>query len=329
MAGSTSSGIRSVLITGGTGTFGHACVAALLRDPAITRVRVLSRDELKQAEMRVDFRDCRLDFFLGDVRDAARVQRAFESGPDLVIHAAALKHVPACEYNPSEAIATNVTGTQHVVDAAIACRVPRVVALSSDKACEPVNTYGRTKALLESTVVRGNAYVGGRGTRLSVVRYGNVLGSRGSVLPLWRAQAASGQPIQVTDRRMTRFWMPIDDAVQLVLSAAEMSQGGEVWVPALSSARLVDLAARALPAGAVETIEEIGLRPGEKLHEVLVSADEASRTQCVHAKLLVITPAVPSWPFDSERFPFVPADFVYRSNQNPLPVDRIPSRWLK
>lgn len=305
---------KTVLITGGTGSFGRACVAQLIELGA-GRVIVFSRDELKQSEMAKAFPDRRLEFFLGDVRDRQRLQRAFEVRPDLVIHAAALKQVPACEHDPLEAKKTNVDGAENIVNAAIDARVPKVVALSTDKAAAPLNAYGKSKAMAESLFVRGNAYAGRRATRFSVVRYGNVIGSRGSVVPVFLEAQRTGAPIQITDRRMTRFWMPISAAVDLVLLAADEMQGGEIFVPRIPSARVMDIAARLAPGCA---LVESGIRPGEKLHETLVSEEESPQTVYRirgdgSVQMYVIEPVAPSWPYVSSGIR-VGEGFSYRSD---------------
>jgi UDP-N-acetylglucosamine 4,6-dehydratase len=248
------------------------------------------------------------------VRDASRLRRAFETGPDLVIHAAALKQVPACEYDPLEAKKTNVDGAENIVNAAIDAGVLRVVALSTDKAAAPLNAYGKSKAMAESIFVRGNAYAGPRSTRFSVVRYGNVIGSRGSIVPILQEHQRSGRAFPITDTRMTRFWMPLDAAVDLVLYAAAAMQGGEIFVPEIPSAYVTDIAKRLAPACA---LEEIGLRPGEKLHETLISEEEALqtvwRTTSGGSRVYVIQPVAPSWPY-RPRGVDVPEGFVYRSD---------------
>lgn len=260
-----------VLLTGGTGTFGRAFVRRFLAQHDDCMIRVYSRDELKQSEMARDFCDePRLRFFIGDIRDLDRLRRAM-ADVNLVVHAAAMKQVPVCEYNPVEAVKTNVVGATHILDAAIDAGVERAVALSTDKAVNPVNIYGATKLCMEKIFVHGNAYSGRGGTRFAAVRYGNVLGSRGSVIPIFREQAQRGV-LTVTDRRMTRFWLTIDHAVDFVLEAIDQMQGGEIFVPRIPSMRIVDLA-RAVAPEAV--LKEIGMRPGEKLHEVLLTADEA------------------------------------------------------
>ena len=264
----------SVLVTGGTGSFGKKFVHALLRDHNPERLIIFSRDELKQHEMRVaGFADRRLRYFIGDVRDRDRLQRAFQ-GVDLVVHAAALKQVPACEYNPLEAVKTNIEGAANIIDAAINVGVKRVLALSTDKAVNPINLYGATKLVAEKLFVQANSYSGEGGTRFSCVRYGNVVGSRGSVIPLFRKQAATGR-ITVTDERMTRFWITLEQGVRFVLKCIDLMRGGEVFVPKIPSMRITDLAESLAPGCAIDVV---GIRPGEKLHEVLVSRDESRYT---------------------------------------------------
>ena len=264
---------KSILITGGTGTFGQAFVSYVLNNCNPRRVIVLSRDELKQFEMDKKFNDPRLRFFIGDVRDKDRLFRAF-NGVDYVIHAAALKQVPACEYNPFEAIKTNVLGAQNVIEAAIDCGVSQVIALSTDKAANPINLYGATKLCSDKLFVAGNSYVGKGKTRFSVVRYGNVMGSRGSVIPLFRQQRERGI-ITITDERMTRFWLTIEQGVQFVLKHLENMQGGEIFVPKIASMKMTDLA-EAIAPGCKKEI--IGIRPGEKLHEVMITPDDSRHT---------------------------------------------------
>jgi UDP-N-acetylglucosamine 4,6-dehydratase len=264
----------AVLITGGTGSFGKKCLEILLRDFHPKRLIVFSRDELKQHEMMCGgFDHPSLRYFLGDIRDRDRLRRAMR-GVDVVIHAAALKQVPACEYNPGEAVKTNVDGAQNIVDAAIDCGVKRVLGLSTDKAVNPVNLYGATKLCAEKLLVQGNAYSGAAGTRFCCTRYGNVLGSRGSVIPLFQRQRGSGT-VTVTDPRMTRFWLTLDQGVHFVLRCIERMCGGEVFIPKIPSMRIVELAEAVAPECKVEII---GIRPGEKLHEVMISRDEARQT---------------------------------------------------
>jgi UDP-N-acetylglucosamine 4,6-dehydratase (inverting) len=280
----------TILLTGGTGSFGTAFVERALQDLPGSVVRIFSRDELKQSEMQARFgHHENLRFFVGDVRNRSRLTRAMR-GADVVIHAAAMKQVPACEYNPFEAVQTNILGSQHIVDAAIDTGVQQVVALSTDKAVNPVNLYGATKLCEEKIIVQGNAYAAQSNTVLSCVRYGNVVGSRGSVVPLFRAQAAEGR-LTITDERMTRFWITLDQAVDLVLFALEHAVGGEVFIPKIPSMRVTDLAAAMAPGLPVEII---GIRPGEKLHEVLITADE-SRHTIDAGDVYVVLPEHPWW----------------------------------
>lgn len=260
-----------ILLTGGTGSFGHAFVRRMLALHDDCMICIYSRDELKQVEMARRFPgEERLRFFIGDIRDPARLRRAM-ADVNLLVHAAAMKQVPVCEYNPVEAVKTNVVGAMNLLDCAIDAGVERAVALSTDKAVNPVNIYGATKLCMEKIFVHGNVYSGHSGTRFAAVRYGNVLGSRGSVIPLFREQAPSGV-ITVTDRRMTRFWLTLEHAVDVVLQAIEEMGGGEIFVPRIPSMRIVDLA-EAIAPGAI--VKEIGIRPGEKMHEALLTADEA------------------------------------------------------
>ena len=280
----------TILLTGGTGSFGTAFVERALRDLPDTVVRIFSRDELKQSEMQARFGDQRnLRYFVGDIRNRSRLTRAMK-GADVVIHAAAMKQVPACEYNPFEAVQTNILGSQHVVDAAIDTGVQQVVALSTDKAVNPVNLYGATKLCEEKIIVQGNAYAAQSNTVLSCVRYGNVVGSRGSVVPLFGRQLAEGR-LTITDDRMTRFWITLDQAVDLVHFALEHAVGGEVFIPKIPSMRVTDLAEAMAPGLPVEII---GIRPGEKLHEVLITADE-SRHTIDAGEVYVVLPEHPWW----------------------------------
>ncbi|MDP3938300.1 MAG: UDP-N-acetylglucosamine 4,6-dehydratase (inverting) [Deltaproteobacteria bacterium] len=302
---------KVILLTGGTGSFGRAFTCRLVRDHDFRALRVLSRDELKQSEMRSEIQDPRLRFLLGDVRDRERVYRAMQ-GVDVVVHAAALKQIPACEYNPFEAVKTNILGAQNLIDAAIDCGVERVVALSTDKAVNPVNLYGATKLCAEKIVIQGNAYTGGRNTRLSCVRYGNVVGSRGSVIPLFREQRPSGV-LTITDPRMTRFWITLDEAVQLVLDAVDLLHGGEIFIPVIPSMKVTDLARAMAPDC---EIKEIGIRPGEKLHEVMVTEDEA-RHALRFDKFFVIEPEHPWWKREKwEGGKTLPDGFRYSSDNN-------------
>ena len=273
---------KTVLITGGTGSFGKRMVQTLLARFDPKKIIIFSRDELKQYEMRCDLEEgldpqqrARLRFFLGDVRDRQRLQLAFR-GVDVVIHAAALKQVPAAEYNPSECIATNITGAENVVWACLHNRVARVIALSTDKACSPVNLYGATKLASDKIFVAANNLAGDIGTRFSVVRYGNVVGSRGSVVPYFRRLLENGaRDLPITDPRMTRFWISLDQGVAFVLSSLDLMQGGEIFVPKIPATLVTDLAQAMAPDAAHRIV---GVRPGEKLHEMMISADDARAT---------------------------------------------------
>ncbi|MCA1954619.1 MAG: UDP-N-acetylglucosamine 4,6-dehydratase (inverting) [Anaerolinea sp.] len=304
---------KVVLVTGGTGSFGKKMIRILLDEYHPAKIIVYSRDELKQHEMRVAGYDApTLRYFIGDVRDAQRLRRAF-NGVDVVIHAAALKQVPACEYNPMEAIKTNILGSSNVVDAAIDAGVGRVLALSTDKAVNPVNLYGATKLAAEKLFVQSNAYAGGTSTRFSCVRYGNVVGSRGSVVPVFLKQRAGGV-LTITDERMTRFWISLEQGVRFVLRCIEQMTGGEVFVPKIPSMKLLDLAYAIAPEARVETV---GIRPGEKLHEVLISDDEA-RTTVELDDMFVVQPAEALWfghAWQQLGRP-LPDGFRYASNTN-------------
>lgn len=265
---------KVTLITGGTGSFGRAFVHQILKTEAPRKVIIFSRDELKQYEMGRGMTDKRLRFFIGDVRDYSRLRRAFE-GVDVVVHAAALKQVPTAEYNPFEAVKTNIMGAQNVIDAAIDAGVHRVLALSTDKAVNPINLYGATKLVHEKLFVNGNAYAGPRPTRFSVVRYGNVVGSRGSVVPLFLEKRASGV-IPVTDDRMTRFWITLEQGVSFVLQCLHEMRGGEIFIPKIPSMKIIELARVLAPKARIQIV---GIRPGEKLHEVLIQRDEARQAK--------------------------------------------------
>ena len=303
----------TILLTGGTGSFGNAFVERVLHCWPDATLRIYSRDELKQSEMRTRYGDAQIRYLIGDVRDRARMTRAVE-GADLVVHAAAMKQVPACEYNPFEAVRTNVLGAQHVVDAAIDARVRRVVALSTDKAVNPVNLYGATKLCAEKIFVQGNAYAAQRQTRIACVRYGNVVGSRGSVIPVFREQLARDGRLTITDDRMTRFWITLPQAVDLVLHALAGMEGGEIFVPKIPSMRVSDLA-EALAPGAPRDV--VGIRPGEKLHELLITSDEA-RHAIDAGNVYLVMPEHPWW---DEMGPSAVGkacddDFVYASDTN-------------
>ena len=276
----------SVLVTGGTGSFGRTFVEVVLRELRPKKLIIFSRDELKQHEMRQQFPDTGdspVRYFLGDVRDRERLYRAFY-GVDVVVHAAALKQVPACEYNPFEAILTNVMGAKNVIDAAIDCGVKRVMALSTDKACQPVNLYGATKLCAEKLFVDGNAYAGDRGTRFACARYGNVVASRGSVIPVFLEQRRNGR-ITITDPAMTRFWITLEQGVRFVVGCIEEMHGGEIFVPKLPSMTILELSRTLAPDCEVDVI---GSRPGEKTHEILVSEDEARHTLELDDKFVIL-----------------------------------------
>jgi len=265
---------KTILLTGGTGTFGRKFTELVLRDHDPKAIRVFSRDELKQYNMRIDFDDDpRLKFLIGDVRDRDRLYRAM-NGVDIVLHAAALKQVPSCEYNPFEAVKTNILGAQNVIESAIDNGVQKVIALSTDKAVNPVNLYGATKLCAEKLFIQGNAYTGGRPPRMSCVRYGNVVGSRGSVVEVFMKQRMTGT-ITITDERMTRFWITQKQAVEFVIMCIDLMQGGEVFVPKLPSMKTIDLADVIAP-GAEKQI--VGVRPGEKIDEVLLTEEESRHT---------------------------------------------------
>ncbi len=303
---------KTVLLTGGTGSFGHAFVTYVLERWPTATIRIFSRDELKQFEMEKRFDSDQLRFFIGDVRNRSRLLRAMK-GSDLVVHAAAMKHVGACEYNPFEAVQTNVLGGQHVVDCAIDAGVSQVVALSTDKAVNPVNLYGATKLCAEKIITQGNNYAAQHETRLACVRYGNVVGSRGSVVPLFEKMVESGQPLTITDPRMSRFWIKLEQAVELVMYAFDNMRGGEVFVPRLPSMRVSDLAEAMAPGRQTEIV---GIRPGEKLHEQMITADEARHTIQV-GDVYVVLPESHEWDKGTEwSGQPMPDGFEYISGDN-------------
>jgi len=304
-----------VLVTGGTGSFGKKFIRKALELDA-RKVIVFSRDELKQYEMSQEFNDPRIRFFIGDVRDTGRLYRAFD-GVDIVVHAAALKHVTACEYNPFEAVRTNIIGAQNVIDAAIDRGVRRVVALSTDKAANPINLYGATKLASDKLFVAANAYVGDKPTRFSVVRYGNVAGSRGSVIPFFHKMRSTGS-LPITDKRMTRFWITLDQGVQFVLDSLQRMKGGEIFVPKIPSVKVVDLARVIAPDC---QLQFVGIRPGEKLHEAMITEDDARKT-VEFDDYFIIKPEQPGWLSEGETYGGVPLHerFSYCSHTN--------SHWL-
>ena len=304
----------SVLITGGTGSLGKSLVEYLLKETNVRRIAIFSRDELKQHHLRIQFQDDpRLRWFLGDVRDLDRLKRAFH-GVDYVIHAAALKQVDTGEYNPMEFIKTNVLGSQNVIDASIDAGVKRVVALSTDKASSPINLYGATKLTADKLFVAANNYSFTYGTTFSVVRYGNVMGSRGSVIPFFQEIAAQGKPLPITDLRMTRFWISIESAVKFVIDSLEMMTGGELYVPKIPSMKIIDLAHAVAPGA---KLVEIGMRPGEKLHEEMISADDSRRTIILENRY-VVTPVVAEWGYEPPKGATMPEGQAYRSDTNDL-----------
>ena len=279
-----------VLITGGTGSFGKKFTKTLLEEKQPKKIIIFSRDELKQHEMQVGgYNHESLRYFIGDIRDRERLVRAMH-GVDIVVHAAALKQVPACEYNPMEAIKTNIMGTANVVEAALDAGVKKVMTISTDKAVSPANLYGATKLAAEKLTIQSNAYAAGSATRYSCVRYGNVVGSRGSVVPLFLKQRAGGK-VTITDDRMTRFWLSLDQGVRFVIDCIEQMEGGEVFVPKIPSTKVIDLAKAISPNADVNII---GIRPGEKLHEMLISEDEARHTIELE-KMYVVQPAEATW----------------------------------
>src|SRR5512136_362765 len=305
---------KVVLVTGGTGSFGKKFIRVMLDEFCPAKIIVYSRDELKQHEMRVAGYDHpSLRYFIGDVRDLPRLHRAFH-GVDIVVHAAALKQVPACEYNPMEAIKTNILGSSNVVEAALDAGVKKVLALSTDKAVNPVNLYGATKLAAEKLMVQSNSYAGGMATRFSCVRYGNVVGSRGSVVPIFLQQKASGK-LTLTDERMTRFWLTMEQGVRFVIHCLEVMHGGEVFVPKIPSMKIIDLAKAIAPG---TSLEVVGIRPGEKLHEVLISEDE-SRSAVEMQNMYIVQPSANAWfghDWQSEG-KALPAGFRFGSDNNP------------
>ncbi|TMQ09140.1 MAG: NAD-dependent epimerase/dehydratase family protein [Deltaproteobacteria bacterium] len=302
---------RSVLVTGGTGSFGRAFVERALASRA-RKVIVFSRDEQKHYALERQLADRRLRFFVGDIRD-------------LVVHAAAMKHVPICEYNPFEAVQTNVHGARNLIEAAMSCGVHRVIALSTDKAVSPANLYGATKLCMEKLLIAANAYAGDRTTRFSVVRYGNVMGSAGSVVPLFRAQKNRGQ-LTITDARMTRFWIEMSDAIALVLRGLQLMTGGEIFIPKLPTTDIETLAEAVAPGVPRTTV---GIRPGEKLHETLISTEEIRRTSDL-GDVLVIWP---EYQFHTTLTGVragtpVPEDFVYSSDRAEPRLDLAATRAM-
>ncbi|HOA41212.1 MAG TPA: UDP-N-acetylglucosamine 4,6-dehydratase (inverting), partial [Halanaerobiales bacterium] len=303
---------KTILVTGGTGSFGKKFTRMVLDRYDVNKLIIFSRDELKQAQMRAEFGDNpKLRFFIGDVRDKERLYRAFD-GVDVVIHAAALKRVPECEYNPFEAIKTNVIGAQNIIDAAIDRGVSKIVALSTDKAVNPINLYGATKLCSDKLFIAGNSYVGSKDTRFAVVRYGNVVGSRGSVVPLFLQLKEAGK-LPITDPRMTRFWITLEEGVEMVFAALEKMQGGEIFVPKIPSMKITDLAEAIAPECELEIV---GIRPGEKLHESLITGSDARHT-LEFENYYIIQPEFSWWKLGNHKDgkPLTD-DFEYTSDKN-------------
>lgn len=308
---------KTILLTGGTGSFGQKFSEVVLQDHSPRSIRVYSRGELMQLQMDQKFHNENLRFFIGDVRDKNRLNRAMKD-VDLVVHAAALKQVPACEYNPIEAIKTNIDGTVNIIDAALDNEVERVMLISTDKAVHPVNLYGATKMVAEKLIVQANSYAGGGKTRFSCVRYGNVIGSRGSVVPLFLEQRKTGT-ITVTDERMTRFWLTLEQGVRFVIQCIQQMEGGETFVPKIPSMTLVELAKAIAPDA---KIKNIGIRPGEKLHEILLTEDE-SRHTTEYDTCFVVEPEYISWPRTSiPGGKKAPENFRYTSDTNKIWLTR-------
>ena len=316
---------KNILITGGTGSFGKKYTEILLSKFKPNRLIIYSRDELKQYEMAQVFNDKAMRYFIGDVRDADRLKTAM-NGVDYVIHAAAMTHVPIAEYNPMECIKTNINGAQNVIDAALACGVSKVIALSTDKACNPVNLYGATKLASDKLFVAANNITGSKKTRFSVVRYGNVVGSRGSVVPLFKKLISEGaQELPITHEKMTRFWITLEQGVNFVLKNFERMRGGEIFIPKIPSMTMLDLARALAPNLGVKII---GIRPGEKMHEVMVGKDDAHLTY-EFADHYVISPSIQfqtaqdfSQNMLGEKGALVADDFEYSSNTNKIWLDR-------
>ena len=306
---------EDVLVTGGTGSFGKSFIRHLLDVHDPSRIVIFSRDELKQYEVREQFgHDPRLRWFIGDIRDRERLMRALH-GVRYVVHAAALKQVDTAEYNPFEFVKTNIVGSQNVIDCAIDSGVEKVVALSTDKASSPINLYGATKLVADKLFVSANHYAAQFPTRFAVVRYGNVMGSRGSVIPFFKKLAAEGKSLPITDKRMTRFWITLEQAVKFVVDSFQMMQGGELYVPRIPSMRIMDLAEAIAPDALTH---ETGIRPGEKQHEEMISAEEGHRALRIGDRY-VLQPTIATWgyqpPANGEP---VSEGFAYRSNTNDL-----------
>lgn len=304
---------KTVLITGGTGSFGKKLVERLLKDNKAKKVIVFSRDELKQFEMQSAYSSSKLRYFLGDVRDLQRLKQA-ASGVDVIVHAAALKQIPAAEYNPMEAIKTNIIGAENVVNAAIENGVERVVALSTDKAANPANLYGATKLCSDKLMIAGNILAGSRKTRFAVVRYGNVLGSRGSVIPFFKEQESSGS-LPITDTKMTRFWLTIEEGVDFVLESLDRMKGGEIFVPKIPSFKVIDVAEVVSPK---IPLRIIGIRPGEKLHEVMITEDDSNYTLEFDTFYAILAPFLLETEYYKKNGVKVPIGFSFTSENNKI-----------
>lgn len=302
---------KNVLVTGATGSFGKSFIKRLLADDQINSVIAFSRDELKQFEMQNEIKNAKLHFVLGDVRDYQRVLQVTK-GIDFVVHAAAMKQIPASETNPAEAIKTNIFGAENIVNASIACGVKQVIALSTDKAANPANLYGATKLCSDKLMIAGNGAHGNATTKLSVVRYGNVLGSRGSVIPFFKERSKLGV-IPITDPRMTRFWLTIEDGVEFVLNSFERMQGGEIFVPKIPSFKIIDVAQVVSPN--VKT-EIIGIRPGEKLHEVMITEDDSIDTVEFDNYYAILSPLLKKSDYYKKNGRPVKVGFRYSSDNN-------------
>lgn len=304
---------KVVLLTGGTGSFGTKFVEIILKEYNPSRVRILSRGELLQVEMERRFNDNRLRFYIGDVRDRDRVKRVME-GSDIVIHAAALKQIPHGEYNPFEVVKTNIIGSMNVVDSALDARIEKVLLISSDKAANPVTLYGSTKMVAERLFIQGNSFRSKENKiKLSAVRYGNVMASRGSVIPLFLKQKTEGK-LTITDKEMTRFWLTQEQAIRFSIKCLERMEGGEIFIPKLQSMKVWDLAETIAPE--VEKII-IGRRPGEKLHEILITSDESLHT-IEEEDLFIVEPEFPFWKSNTQEYRKIP--FIYASDTN--------SKWI-
>ena len=302
---------KSVLVTGGTGSFGKSFVKRLLKDDEVKKIIVFSRDELKQFEMQSDLDSPKMRYFLGDVRDFSRLKQATD-GVDLIVHAAAIKQIPAAEYNPMEAIKTNIIGAENIVNAAIQNGISRVIALSTDKAANPANLYGATKLCSDKLMIAGNVLAGRHPTRFAVVRYGNVLGSRGSVIPFFKEQKVKGT-IPITDVEMTRFWLTLDEGVDFVINSLSRMQGGEIFVPKIPSFKVTDVAKVVAPNVPTKII---GIRPGEKLHEVMITEDDSAFTREFEDYYAILAPFLLETDFYQKNGKPVPLGFSFTSANN-------------